>query len=473
MTKIPSDNELEFQLSSNTTGDKPLPTNLIRKIISILRRQQLSPINQTDPNPNKQLFGGRLPPFIERIIQRIQNYFSVYNPPEYFESNRPPTAQNEGITIICSNSANDSLSCNEMNEQERPNEQDAEICDSSATDSSDGCASGHGSAECSETNAQNVAAQDEYNVVVTHTVVQDSLLNVYSPTDTTHMVSNVVVILEPSAAEYSPPVESTTRNKFYVYVNPSAGGKDGLKNSQNDDSTEKMEKFHPYLNTTYTVIIRGDKLEEYNNNVDNADNDSLNPDIAVYVKNSTNNATLKICKLTSSQKTANSNCSQKAAKTNTYSSQSQSPSEQIVLASRSVGNATGEQTKNDNKVPNINLMLVPPDEHRLKNKSCPTSSKNKVTSTPNLEYYILKPDNGSNKITKEKEKQAYYLQKTHIDAAISQTYLPPPPPLPQQQQQQYDNNDATTAIETTTDDLQNQPYKSPLSFNLFKKNTKK
>ncbi|XP_008188315.1 uncharacterized protein LOC100168848 [Acyrthosiphon pisum] len=41
-----------------------------------------------DPNsPNK--FKGKFPTPIERFIQRIQNYFSVYNPPEYLNDLRP------------------------------------------------------------------------------------------------------------------------------------------------------------------------------------------------------------------------------------------------------------------------------------------------------------------------------------------------------------------------------------------------
>lgn len=66
-----------------------------------------------DPNsPNK--FKGKFPTPIERFIQRIQNYFSVYNPPEYLNDLRPGinNPENDGYQLDSSNNTQVILPCN-------------------------------------------------------------------------------------------------------------------------------------------------------------------------------------------------------------------------------------------------------------------------------------------------------------------------------------------------------------------------
>jgi len=66
-----------------------------------------------DPNaPNK--FKGKFPTPIERFIQRIQNYFSVYNPPEYLNDLRPGinNPENDGYQLEPSNNTQIILPCN-------------------------------------------------------------------------------------------------------------------------------------------------------------------------------------------------------------------------------------------------------------------------------------------------------------------------------------------------------------------------
>uniref|UniRef100_A0A2S2NMX7 Periaxin n=1 Tax=Schizaphis graminum TaxID=13262 RepID=A0A2S2NMX7_SCHGA len=66
-----------------------------------------------DPNsPNK--FKGKFPTPIERFIQRIQNYFSVYNPPEYLNDLRPGinNPENDGYQLDSSNNTQVVLPCN-------------------------------------------------------------------------------------------------------------------------------------------------------------------------------------------------------------------------------------------------------------------------------------------------------------------------------------------------------------------------
>lgn len=67
-----------------------------------------------DPNsPNK--FKGKFPTPIERFIQRIQNYFSVYNPPEYLNDLRPGinNPENDGYQLeSSSNNTQIILPCN-------------------------------------------------------------------------------------------------------------------------------------------------------------------------------------------------------------------------------------------------------------------------------------------------------------------------------------------------------------------------
>ncbi|XP_025416282.1 extensin-like [Sipha flava] len=66
-----------------------------------------------EPNvPNK--FRGKFPAPIERFIQRIQNYFSVYNPPEYLNDLRPGinNSENDGDQIDNSNDTQIILPCN-------------------------------------------------------------------------------------------------------------------------------------------------------------------------------------------------------------------------------------------------------------------------------------------------------------------------------------------------------------------------
>lgn len=452
ITKILSLDEL-----NDTKWRNELPTNLLEKVTSILQKRKPPSFDHYDSN--KQLFGGRLPPFIERIIQRIQNYFSVYNPPEYFENNRPPTVENEGITIICSNQANESFSCSDTNAEESPDEdENPEVCDSNSSIIVDPCASDPNSDGCPQTSAQ--STQDEYDVVVTHTVVQDNSLNVYSPADATHMVSNVVVILEPSRTEYSAPTENSTRNKFYVYVHPTSGtgaNANDRKDEQkipHQNSAEKRENFPPYINATYAVIIRGDRLEEYSTNIDGIGNESLNPDVAVFAKNSTTNGSkTTLCK--SIESSPKINCSQ-LVKDDSYAPSTELPTS---VASRSIGSTISEQTKN-NQVPNINLALVPPINQLSKNKSC-SPSKNKVTNSLNLEYYILKPDIGGNKIVNNTEKQAYRLQKTYIDNVVSPTYLPPP------KNQRFDKVDSQLP-QGQTGATQNENVKLPFAIDLLK-----
>jgi len=67
-----------------------------------------------DPNaPNK--FKGKFPTPIERFIQRIQNYFSVYNPPEYLNDLQRPginNPENEEDVVDQSNDTQIILPCN-------------------------------------------------------------------------------------------------------------------------------------------------------------------------------------------------------------------------------------------------------------------------------------------------------------------------------------------------------------------------
>lgn len=66
-----------------------------------------------DPSsPNK--FKGKFPAPIERFIQRIQNYFSVYNPPEYLNDLRPGinNSEDEGYQLESSNNTQIILPCN-------------------------------------------------------------------------------------------------------------------------------------------------------------------------------------------------------------------------------------------------------------------------------------------------------------------------------------------------------------------------
>lgn len=269
--------------------------------------------------------------------------------------------------------------------------------------------------------------QEEYNVVLTHTIVQDSQLNVYSPVDTTHMVSNVVIILEPTAAEYSPPVVQTTpRNKFYVYVNPTSANKNKV------ESREKFEEYQPLTNnSTYTVVIRGDQLDEYSNNIDNPESNLLGPEIAVLLQNSS------------------INCGE-------CDDRSKTSAEEI----------TEEAVKADNKVPNINLILVPPEENKSKrNRSCGANKASSTTINPNLEYYVLKPQPPQQPQIASKSKNSYFLQKTQLDS-VSATYLPP---------RQLDDEILSTTEETTEllttppPSLETDRNKLSLLFNLFRK----
>lgn len=485
MKTTSTDYEANFK---NASADNVLPSSLIRKIVSILgKRPAPVPVPVAAPastsaitgEPSKQLFGGRLPPFIERIIQRIQNYFSVYNPPEYFDSNRPPlspssAAQHTAITLICSNTTSGSVSCSETSSSEEQQEEEEnqqqqgetlEVCDG---------AGGDPPANFQEENSDGggVAVgppQDEYNVVVTHTVVQDSSLNVYSPAsaspipfanantaDSAHMVSNVVVILEPAAGQYSPPpLDNPDKNKFYVYVNPTSANKNQpqrLKtwNESADrdgdavgvaGDADKISNFQPFANTAYTVIIRGDKLQEYNADLQNADNNSLNPEIAIYVRNSTTKK-LKKCKLPlqageaeADDDVSSEDCDQGVSLASRSVPMSTNSSDEMYNDNNNNNTdaetiaAKANNNENSNKVPNINLMLVPPNDQpsKSKNKSC--ASKKKANKHPQLEYYVLKPDNNVNKGKTEgddKEKTTFYLHKTSIGSAtLSQTYLPP------------------------------------------------
>ncbi|XP_065202537.1 uncharacterized protein LOC135832915 isoform X2 [Planococcus citri] len=484
MKIVTDDYEVQFK---NVSSDNVLPSSLIRKIVSILGRRTSqsgsatptgTPSLSASNDANKQLFGGKLPPFIERIIQRIQNYFSVYNPPEYFDSNRPPATtvadgQHSAITLICSNSSTGSVSCNEMGgseEQEEDSEQGEtlEVCDGAASlnsaeeENTIGIGSGGDEA---------ASQQEEYNVVVTHTIVQDSSLNVYSPipppapvpiaADATQMISNVVVILEPAAGQYSPPpLDNPDKKKFYVYVNPTKNQAQKLKTAtESAEDADKVENFQPYANTTYTVIIRGDQLQEYNTNLQNASSASLDPEIAIYIRNSNSTKNkLKKCKLPSQPTEQDSaDCEQNAnASDQSLTSRSASTIGELI------SNADGEEDassvriaevksneNNSNKVPNINLMLVPPnDQQKSKNKSC--ANKNKIKN-PQLQYYVLKPDNGNKIKTDEKEKPTYYLQKTNIDAGtLSQTYLPPYPSSSVQEPQRGDESSPSSADSFTT-----------------------
>ncbi|XP_065215344.1 uncharacterized protein LOC135842006 [Planococcus citri] len=461
MKIVTDDYEVQFK---NVSSDNVLPSSLISKIVSILGRRTSqsgsatptgTPSLSASNDANKQLFGGKLPPFIERIIQRIQNYFSVYNPPEYFDSNRPPATtltdgQHSAITLICSNSSTGSVSCNEMGgseEQEEDSEQGEtlEVCDGAASSNS---AEEENTIGIGSGGDEAASQQEEYNVVVTHTIVQDSSLNVYSPipppapvpiaADATQMVSNVVVILEPAVGQYSPPpLDNPDKKKFYVYVNPTKNQAQKLKTAtESGEETDKLENFQPYTNTTYTVIIRGDQLQEYNTNLQNASSASLDPEIAIYIRNSNSTKNkLKKCKLPSQPtEQGGADCEQ-----NANASDQSLTSRSASTLGESMSNAEGDEDassvrmaevksneNNSNKVPNINLMLVPPnDQQKSKNKSC--ANKNKMKN-PQLQYYVLKPDNGNKIKTDEKEKPTYYLQKTNIDAGtLSQTYLPPYP----------------------------------------------
>ncbi|KAL4121651.1 hypothetical protein QTP88_014117 [Uroleucon formosanum] len=82
---------------------------------SIKTGKQDSPptLIRLDPNsPNK--FKGKFPTPIERFIQRIQNYFSVYNPPEYLNDLRPGinNPENDGYQLEPSNNTQIILPCN-------------------------------------------------------------------------------------------------------------------------------------------------------------------------------------------------------------------------------------------------------------------------------------------------------------------------------------------------------------------------
>lgn len=386
--------------------------NLLQKVISTLRRKQ-TPLT----NPPKQLFGGRLPTVIERIVQRIQNYFSVYNPPEYFENNQPSATVNEGIAIVCANGGNDSVSCNSV-----PEDEYQEQCDEPTT----------------ENNTVPPTDENEYNIVVTHTVVQDNLINVYSPVDPSNqIVSNLVVILEPSALKYSPPSEPVVnRNKFYIYVNPSAANKkkDNLQNKSDSEQNEKPVSFQPFKNATYTVILRGDKIEEYSSNIDNADNNSLNPEISTYIHSSSNTQHVK------------NKCKPGVQTEDCKSQLSLDSTEDVILSSRSAFE----------DAPNINLVLVPQKDRA--NKSC---IKDTYNNAP-IEYYILKPDDGS--LSRPKPKNSTQsLQKSGFDT-ISATYLPP---NISETKTESEKPTTSTALPTLTEQTTNR---LPLLFNLFRKN---
>ncbi|XKL61220.1 hypothetical protein PGB90_008277 [Kerria lacca] len=384
--------------------------------MSVLRKKPV-----TTDNSNKQIFGGKLPSFIERIIQRIQNYFSVYNPPEYFEGNRPPATPSENIAIICANMENDSLSCNPISENDYGST-DAN-CENSISES--------GSTENND--------EAGYNVVVTHTVVHDNMINVYSPADSSsQVVSNVVVILEPSEEEYSPPPQPTpNKNKFYVYVNPTKANKkkNQFQTKLEMEEKEKPESFQPYTNATYTVIIRSDKLQEFSNNIDNADNNSLNPEIGIYDGQNEMNP----CKSTNPSEKYN--CKKEISVV--------VPNEENVLASRSI-----VEGKNLD-LPNINLVLVPPNDNNA-NTSC---SKNKFEEK-DVEYYILKPDNGN--ITKPKDVMK---NQTRINVT-SVTYLPPKKSESEFNDSNNKQNTSATVYAVITEPTTNR---FPLLFNLFHK----
>lgn len=371
----------------------------MQKVLSNLRNRPLTTI------PDKQFLGGKLPNFLERVVQRIQNYFSVYNPPEYFEGNRPPATSNEGIAVVCSNVENEDLSCNPVPPEEYGVvQQECENIVSQLNEPQNGGAT---------------AGEDGYNIVVTHTVVHDNMINVYSPPEsgTSQVVSNVVVILEPSAAEYSPPQQGLIRNKdkFYVYVNPTAANKKKDQfQTKADTSTEKPEPFQPYNNATYTVIIKGNKLHEFSNNIENTDNGALHPEISPYIPSLAN----------------------------------QAQTEEGMLTSRSV-----PQNNEQPDVPNINLVLVPPNYQR--NKSC---AKDKYENTE-IEYYILKPDSGNIIKPKPQKNPSNLGHKTEIDA-ISGTYLPP----------EEESKPTNLPVEATSVvNIQPSTSKFPLLFNLFNK----
>lgn len=356
---------------------------------------------QASKFPNKQFLGGRFPPFLERIVQRIQNYFSVYNPPEYFENNRPPITPNDGISLICSNGENDSVSCNPA-----PEEEDCEQSSVAANQVSLNAA-----------HPPPVGDDTGYNVLVTHTVVHDNMINVYSPSADpagSQFVSNVVVILEPSPTESKTSVETTTpRNKFYVYVRPTKN-KNNVDTKTSAESKEKPEPFQPYDNSSYTIFIRGDKLEEYSNNIENADNSSLNPDISMYVQNSTGTKFVK----NKCNPHSRGDCESKPVLATVAGD-----SENTILNSRSVPEEKSPSSMSE--IPNINLVLVPPDAR--KNKSCTKNKYDTADTNTNIEYYVLKPDDGSlnkPKQTKGMATNFYFLSKTKLDD-ISPTYLPP------------------------------------------------
>lgn len=400
ITQPPFSSLNNSQTVDNQTGLSKSTVNLVQKVLLNLRNQPLTTI------PDKQFLGGKLPSFLERIVQRIQNYFSVYNPPEYFEGNRPPDTLNEGIAVVCSNVQSEDLSCNPVPPEEYGVvQQECENIVSQIQEPQNGGAT---------------AGEDGYNIVVTHTVVHDNMINVYSPaeTGTSQVVSNVVVILEPSAAEYSPPPQEgliRNKDKFYVYVNPTAANKKKDQfQTKAGGQTEKPEPFQPYNNGTYTVIIKGNKLHEFSNNIENTDNGALHPEVSPYIHGLGN----------------------------------QAQTEEGMLTSRSV-----TENKELPDVPNINLVLVPPNYQR--NKSC---AKDKYDNAE-IEYYILKPDNGNIIKPKPQKNPSNIGHKTEIDAT-SGTYLPP------------DNQNKPTsqpAEATSVINIQPSTSKFPLLFNLFKK----
>ncbi len=422
-----------------------------------LRRR---PIQAT--GPDKQLFGGKLPGFIERIVQRIQNYFSVYNPPEYFEGSGPATAYNDtSVTVICSNDVqNDSLSCDPIDTESDYTQE----CEQNATDEQ---------TVLSHTSGVEVAtAEDGYNIVLTHTVVHDNTINVYSPADVSSQVmSNVVVILEPSADEYSPPRTEPPRNKdkFYVYVNPTAANKkkqNGQQSGNNQvetyaESEERPESFQPYSNATYTVIIKGEKLQEFANNLENADNNALNPEISIYSESSMSvKPVAGRCRFGSGSAPE---CEPKSSRLgDTIGPQ---------LTSRSVAQSRS-QVPDETDVPNINLVLIPPSSllDDRTNRSC---TKNQFNDSDIKQYYfILKPDNGS--LSRPRPKPKDVAPKTEINypqkkptlgdaAATSATYLPPVAVRQTKVSDEEDHELSVVASNATTQIR----TKSPLLLNLF------
>jgi hypothetical protein len=355
--------------------------------------------------PTKQFLGGKFPPFLERIVQRIQNYFSVYNPPEYFENSRPPVtlhgdpdglATDPNVILSCAQYGDNPVTCIPpiVNED---------------------CEQSTAASEVSLNGAQPPVADDSsYNVVVTHTVVHDNMINVYSPSADPvggQFVSNVLVVLEPSSSKAKTPIEGA-QNKVYAYVQPPKTS-DKSKNNNNVDT--KLNEKAEYKNPAYTIFIRGDNLEDYTvmENVANASSSSV---ISVYAQNSTGSKFVK-----------NKKCDPRLGG-DCESSQTPVPdAENAILNSKSVP----EERTPPLDVPNINLVLFPPTTEPFiyppKNKTCTKNKYDTADTNANVEYYILKPDDGSLSKPKKSNGTAtnfYFLSKTKLDN-ISPTYLPP------------------------------------------------